>query len=1491
MANIVPKLNLNKTPSIVENNSLVFAKNIRLDVDKTIHKDYSIFPFTYKQSDNNEYIHYINLAKRIAEESMGDLYRNHPLYYCYGYRKGEIIENNKVFNSSDYKIVGVIPGNNEFFLFISMEYTYDIIRLNEEPETKRETKSLIVIYDEKEDLFKECPCNWNYNGGKIDGYVINNLRNEKILVIAENNPTLLIPLKCINLNVSTYTDDESIYTQTPNIPITNIFYNGIFSYTIPNGVYQFFIRYKIRDNFYTNWILASRDIFAGNQTYANTSFGTLKYTNTRTDCDSSFLLKVEHLIDRYKNNYKSFQVGFILSHDDDVVARAWKHFSFDVEEIPFDYKASDAEEIEVIDLLKPIYNIYNVGNITSFKNKLYISNYLETNNNDDNLKLIIDSSDKFNVSIGDTFNTSDNIQKYGDWYIAKTTNINHNIYINELSENAPIVGDDGVTNRFENARKFSGDDGIIKEILNQPIKITVNNSETEASALEVISKVIKGENNNFTLNKNVFAVIPYKGFECRLDIKAKKYCKNIILTGQTRNVVYNDEIVNYKDANGIKYKLDIIKPLPKIDDNQEIIWSDSAIRSSYNAISALNSNKNFVDVTYKNVNTLTIDIIRTVDYEYLSRFPDVPQEKPDDVITGGSGEINRPSLGGDNPNVEWEDGFEQEKPTTWLKTSAYWTQTISLTFVATEDVSLDNVENFTPYTTLIPYQTYKFYVHFIRNNGEITNGYFIDEKTIEYKEQCNGVIYPIFPKITKGYINNNNEYVGYFFSMIHTKTNASTIFNTKNITNNGINYIEGQCIELNSFIISKYRNILCRYDKEHFIGNYYHSSDNTYGKYFGNSGYALIETNKKFGSNESIGNLYITDDYKVAENESLELIKCTPYYLIENDSEDNKLKTINDWRNFELKGYICNVNILDNNITGRYYSDGSSIFQKVGYSDSYLNENNNYKLKELSKYKSDDSLSPTLENFSNIKPKEKYVTIYSNYNLNYLTITEEPKLQIKTYYNRKANDTPSADVAENDNSDVQVFLRLLTSLTISNVYSLPSMYKSYTTKNFYNYEKNSIIQFNNTIRSSVLIGDESNINIFTFDANDYYSIPTNRGIIVNLISVGDAILVHTEDSMFKFTGSNSMQSSDGEIKLNESNPFDTGVSEVFGSDFGFAGIQNKLEHIVTELGYIFFDSDSKIIYMYSGNSQITKLSNNIEKLITCDTIDKIVFGNDYYNNRFFINIKFKNNNYATLSFNFLDDVKDFISLHDFNFEKSFNTKTKCYFLDKDGKDIFYINKNDFGTYTNLGNEEDIYPTSTYNKTINISNGLNVNLTGYASIIDFINNFNYETIKTLNSIEWCSNYIIDKFITESEDSITLKVADTVNQSVYTNPCDSIFIYSDTCSTKLLDCTNVSNRATRGETLNIDSYKYPRYNQGKWNLNYFRNVENIGDTFEYESIKSDGDWNYDNGRNHNIPRPDYISDANSLIDGKYIVARFTFTDEFKFETLSINYDNKF
>ena len=380
MANIIPKLNLNKTPNLVENNSLVFAKNIRLDVDGTIHRDYGILPLSFKKDTESDYlIDYENLLNRIIKDIDTSIFNDIKTDL-------ENLINPNIANRA-YKIVGIIPDSNNFYIFFYGKY--------KENDTFKYINA-IIKFNEIEDKFSICNCAWKWSGGTITGNVINNLAGDTILNIGESNTNNLTPFKSINLNKSSIHDDESIYTQTPKIPITNLLYVDDLAYTIPNGVYQFFVRYEIRKDFYTNWFPASTELFVGNNNSIDTSFGTLMFANTHRDSDNSFVLRVEHLLEDNKKNYKSFQIGFILSHDDTNYARAWKHFDLNTDIINFDYNAEDSIEIEITDLLNITYGLYDVSNITSFKNRLYISNYTESNFNDESLQ---EYADKIEIEL------------------------------------------------------------------------------------------------------------------------------------------------------------------------------------------------------------------------------------------------------------------------------------------------------------------------------------------------------------------------------------------------------------------------------------------------------------------------------------------------------------------------------------------------------------------------------------------------------------------------------------------------------------------------------------------------------------------------------------------------------------------------------------------------------------------------------------------------------------------------------------------------------------------------------------------------------------------------------------------------------------------------------------------------------------------------------------------------------------------------------------
>lgn len=1364
MANIVPKLNLNRTPSIITNNSMVFAKNIRIDIDNTIHKDYSI-----ESLQNTGNIFHDNLLTRIIADfkTLNNDIANYYLKCIYSISKNP--------SNKDYSLIKVIPDNKSFYI---------LLRIGR----GSKSKDIIVKFNEEDDSFHPCNCNWSYNYGNVTGSVINNLLGETILVIAEKNDNKNVPLKCINLSKSSYKNDESVYTQTPKIPITNLIYTGDFKFSIPNGVYQFFIRYKIRDNFYTNWFPASRELFAGNRHTTPTIFGVLGYHISNINSDNSFIFAIQHLISNNTNNFESFQIGFIISNDGAIKGRAWKHFSFDTTQINFDYKATEAEEIDVTDFTKPIFNVYNVGNVCSFKNKLYISNYKETNFNQE-LQTYADDVKIKILNKKQDITTGDNTKLYKD----NICILNDNNDIKGL--NLPYGGEQSLNSIIQS--------NIVDFFFNS-IKAKNKYDKKEECKYHIGSNIPD-------VNTGIYVTIKRETFNIN---KPSKIILEEYTTNKLYDLTYNGE-TEQEQEESLKHSISL--------------FSDIFI-AYYNIGYISSNNFNFYSDGTDNSGN------------YFTQSTDL---KPKDEEIG----TIRILISNGNYNASNENTYD----------------VITLNFSIESSLIVDNTIPIINNTTLIPYQVYRFYIHYVKESGEITNGYLIDEVEIENKENnCDKVIYPVFNniKIPDGYS-------ACFFSIAHVKNQTSVIYNISK----GNDYIfEGNCFELNTRLFNfnsepTIHLINNTYDKDLVInGKYYNSVDTNYCRYFGAEG-IIVMNKSSFNNDPVIDNLsnqklFIVNNYNNVDETNLELIKCTPYI---------KGETYTNYNNYNLLGYICSIYTLKRENTTNIYTDTSTIYKKEGG----LTSISNLKFIEYNKYKEVNSNSNT--NFiGNLNVADtKPTLIYSNFNLNYIELSENFKPKYVTYYNRSEFDTGSTD-----HKSETKFFNLFPSQSLSVIYKLDSTYYNYTRKTYNVYNKNDIYKFDNTIRSSKLAGDEDKLSIFEFDADDYYNIPINRGKIVNLISVGDAILVHTRDSMFKFTGSNTLQSNTGEIQQAESDVFQTGVSEVFGSDFGFAGLQNKNAAIVTEAGYIYYDGDSKIIYMYSGNGQIVKLSDSIEKLLRYDILYDVSFANDYYNNRFFTCLHFKSGD-VTLSYSFNQESKSFISLHDFKFNKAFNTKTKCYFITPNNN-ICRIDKSSYGLYRHLNKDDKFYPyvSKIINETFTNTEGkiINISTNYFYSIIDIIENINYENVKTLNYINW-SCAIINNEFPIFEDNTSHFNALTSSDEKY--PCYRIKIYTDTCSTESLDCSNISNDKSIQDINSNPYYKYPRYNQGFWTLNYFRNILNADDKFKYLT-------QYNDSRTKQV----YRSDNNSLIEGKYFVTRFTFDydKDFKFETINFNYDTK-
>ena len=268
MGRVITKLNLNKTPQLVENNSLIFAKNIKLLKDGSIGPDFAVrnimslitstnkygvighivgvnnkiyfFVESYDKSiEQDEHIE-INFPPTTGDEVrnvvfiLGSFKFNYDILEGKTYQEFVISKIKDVLNidatitldaESNKYILNIkhnLSENLEVFWNYKQDTLYGIKSFTLQG-TGLPTKIQILEYNELTDFIQEIQCGWKYNGGKITGNVTVNNTNEEILTICEYDcPTADIPIKHINLARCKADDDESIYTQAPNVPLTNL---------------------------------------------------------------------------------------------------------------------------------------------------------------------------------------------------------------------------------------------------------------------------------------------------------------------------------------------------------------------------------------------------------------------------------------------------------------------------------------------------------------------------------------------------------------------------------------------------------------------------------------------------------------------------------------------------------------------------------------------------------------------------------------------------------------------------------------------------------------------------------------------------------------------------------------------------------------------------------------------------------------------------------------------------------------------------------------------------------------------------------------------------------------------------------------------------------------------------------------------------------------------------------------------------------------------
>lgn len=1303
MGAIVKELNLNKNPQYVKNNSLVFAKNIKVDA----------------------------LGNNIVTDDNIDYCKVSEICKIKGYNK----------------IAGCISTPAEIIVFLKSVTgnKLHIARFNEEYD------STIFIYTQI-----------NYNGGEINGTYNYNVRNELIIIFCEDSSTgtknYLRTINCGKFDKDKeeiyVEEEESFFNLCPDVPICKCKLENLVSgINIPNGVYQFFIRYKLDSTNYSKWFPIGIPYYAIHKEYKNViNYGSspnskFEVVVNNANIDSSYGFELNISFDKKPDYINKFQLGYILNHDNSLIGRIYN--TFDINEnllnnIIFDGRY--ISENSVSNFIEQPLNLFNVDNIVNYNNRVYISNYNENNNNiyNENIKNFVD-----NILVRfDTEEVPDVKKNKGTCY---KINFNYKSGNNEISTSLEYFGTNAPTTLNIT------DDLLVSLGLSRTDKLCVPYNGSGGGGFSPLCSVE----------------------ECYLKFINNSFYFVRISDDYILQYIY---VVNEKG----KYKAEYVKRKYSIEiKDYENISSDNGFVQTLIPNEVYNFFVHFVrkDGTYTNGYQLQNDVTPFFDEGIFDLRQTIKEFYDND------------------PN--------------YCKLF----------------VSKDIIEKYPN----------KYLYEVINNSYDQYFGYYSNSKgNILFKAprrydkiiKVNFIIHNLIP----------DDFIGCFFS--YEKVEPLILY--QGITRSLIRSFEAETGLTGYKPDYVYFNDVK--DQAFGIKNSKLWASNIYPKTVGNNGGVEIELYDNSNSNS------YNEENNTEETVTLEYFRdklCTACIFNRNiytKSSKTLIKLTDIILNTELENYnIITDKLCDFNYPGFY---GREYFIEYSRNLAFVSSGEYDKpsgLREISgNVISNNSINEDFTYTSGSYLK------YSRFNLSCISIKQQPTTEVMLV----------------DNNTLQYNLYIDPS-NLSDTFELKSDFilnKPNSTglldvisSSEYDSERPNIERFDNTVRRSDVFANESIENTWrNFTPNNYKVVSNIRGKIIKLVPMGKVFIIHLEHSLFAFDRDNKMKLLDKEIQLSTPDTFDLEPQELFTSENGFAGLQNKEASVINGYGYTFYDNYTKYIYNY-GDGKFSILSLPIQNFINDNIIENVCILSDNINSRI-IFCFYINNKTITISYNFI--TKSFISLHDFEFNKAWNTRDKCYLRTKDNTSLMSFNDNvkQLYKYSHASNiintknnnfvEDNIlsFPVL-YDSSNNV-------ITPY-SFIDIIFNEVYDTTKALNSI----TYILNKIGLRK----TRGVACNNGEQHY--PGEKILIYSEICETDYQDLVNRSNdnSLTNKNKVNPNSYKLPWYEKGKWNYNYFRNI--LDDT---DAITKG------------------MSDSKSLIYGKYIVVRLVLDSTIKFKLENINFN---
>lgn len=1317
-------------------------------------------------------------------------------------------------------IIGVIACSKDLIIFTDEDYIYRY--------------SLDIVNDlyQRTGIFAPDSHNWRYEGGTLKGTYTYNVNKELIISVAESpaNNGADIPLKTGKFSSN---GTLSFYNINCELPICNLKLESIVSgYQIPTGIYHFFVRYELDNNQYSTWFPIGIPYYAINKT--------------------------EKTLINNRYNLSDSPAGGIQP-----LTRVTRSINNTTLDAPYSFRFK-----MTFNSIKNNINKCQIGYILQ-KDDGMVGRLGGVYGVDSEINFIFSPSAETEIDINEFLENAFSI-----YNVKNITNYENRLYIANYKE----------TEYNENLNDFISEHKPVINIY------TVNYSD--ASAMQYEGGTVTGYRwiiGNTEINDNNLNPVPS---ESSYYMTTTKYAS--FITAINNNI-------EWKYWQGDDFATMPMYCVDSTQDQQTV--EDNAPTGSECFIY-----KNLVGegITFTNDHSNPGIALKRDGYYYFGVVYDVQTKEILSYLARIKLSYIKCVSIATNVNVKLELPYD------------------------------------TSIRTLMCEESYQFFIHYVRKDGSYTNGIFIGEAKCTYEpiyaDQSTGMPNIKQYRVSFSNISIPTGFIGCFFS--YDDVSPTVLYsglNSGNISSNS--YSNSSRVSV--FKATEVETAKCTYNAKYAKELYRVNDDGTIAEAGTGQNINLLLT--RIAASDSadniIGSATPYADYDTLVNltgshggiivkgyssnpTTLYPFERNDIFLFKSDAPDRFNKKVKNLvslggilyaeegsnnliyseettkSDFNYPAFICDDQALLYRVRIHVAEDGQV------YMIDNFNQIHSEPIKAI-----DTTLDPTehpeydrnvyivdrdpITGDSKFYNDYAYTIKYRKYslvNLSAVSIKKEPEAIGGSYYNSSTG----------YKEELKVIGQIVRPVNATDLLQINSEYIVKHPKTFINYSTYNVVSNikNGTIRRSQPIRDESTENSWRiFKPNQYKEIDKNKGDIVNIVGAGKVFIIHTEQTLFMLDKNSLLETENKNVQLVTPDTFSCDPQEVMTGIHGSGGLQFKNGWTINDYGYWWFDNNERKIYNFD-NGRISEYSKDIVKFLDFKyKIRHVTFGTDIKNERILMCFCFADDvGWVTLSFSLYS--KKFISAHDYFFHKAYNIGNDIFMLgnrttyNSETYKYIYVFDNsgtvDVGSYSGLAVASTYlrykgFPYSTVTKERNaIIGGVQRTYQSliHAAYVDVIFNNNIETVKTLNSIHWIISKLSSYYNNEDDT-----MAEEHNDNYFNKYYDAninhfsgerIQIYTDSVNSGILDIYNTD------KINKLNNYKYPYYDLGHWNLNYFRNMIGVAPT-EAELNKIASNLGVPVSRIKDClitvtdPQGNLVyrtSDIRSNIYGKYIVVRFIF-----------------